>query len=93
MRNKEHNITLPMIDAEKVLQSKDQIIMLRDENNNWTGEIINTSEIIATHRDRDEEKHENYNSNQIEEPEYKPIDISKFKPYFLKKPIDNSSQM
>ena len=83
MRNKEHSITLPFEVAEQILNSPDQITMLKKDGV-WTGEIINKSEIVATHRDRDEEKHENYNEKQIAELESKPIDISRFKPDFLK---------
>lgn len=68
MRNKEHDITLPFEVAEKIMESNQQIIMLRDKNNIWTGKTINKTEIIATKRDYDEEKYQGYNEKQIESP-------------------------
>ena len=62
-RQKEHNITLPFEVVEQILTSPDQITMLKgkvgDEDNVWTGEIINKSEIVATHRDVEEERDQN----------------------------------
>ena len=55
MRNKEHNITVPFEIAEQILTSDKQITLLR-EGDLWTGNIINKSEIVATHRDYDKEK-------------------------------------
>ena len=62
-RQKEHNITLPFEVVEQILASPDQITMLKgkvgDEDDVWTGEIINKSEIVATHRDVEEERDQN----------------------------------
>ncbi len=71
MRNKEHDITIPFEVAEKILESNQQLIMLRDENNTWTGKTINKTEIVATKRDYDEEKYRGYNEKQIESPKEK----------------------
>ena len=57
-RQKEHNITLPFEVAEQIISSPDQITMLKKDGI-WTGEIINKSEIVATHRDRSEERDQN----------------------------------
>lgn len=78
MRNREHDITLPFEVAEQILESTDQITMLKKDGV-WTGEIINKSEIVATHRDYDQERHENYNEKQLPEPKTKPISKEKFK--------------
>jgi len=58
MRDKEHNITVPFEVAEQILASPDQITMLKKDGI-WTGEIINKSEIVATHRDYEEERDQN----------------------------------
>lgn len=81
MRNKEHDITLPFEVAEKILESNQQMIMLRDGNGIWTGKTINKTEIIATKRDYDEEKYQGYNEKQIEQPKEKTkLDWGSIKP-------------
>lgn len=84
MRNKENDITLPFEVAEKILESKEQLIMLRDKDGVWTGKTINTSEIVATKRDFEEEKYQGYNQEQLPEPKAEPVDMDKFKPDFMK---------
>jgi hypothetical protein len=83
MRNKEHNVTVPFEVAQEILESNDQIIMLKKDGV-WTGEIINKSEIVATHRDREEEKYQGYNKDQLPEPKTEVIDVDKYKPDFMK---------
>ncbi len=50
------SITLSIEEAEEVLKSEKQLIMLHDEDGNWTGQSINKAEIVGTERDRDEER-------------------------------------
>lgn len=57
-RQKEHNITLPFEVAEEIMDSEKQITKLIKDGV-WTGEIINKSEIVATHRDVEEERDQN----------------------------------
>lgn len=56
MRDKKHNITLPMEKAQRVIQSPNQLVMIMDDNGQWTGQTVNKSEIISTDHDWDKEK-------------------------------------
>ena len=80
MRNRKHDVTLPFALAEQIMQSKDQLVMVYDENSKWTGLTINKAEIISTDHDFDEERYSVYNPNQITEPFSNKIDLSKYKP-------------
>ena len=52
------SLTLGLEQVEQILSSKDQIIMLYDEEGNWTGQSVNKSEIVGTIRDFYEENRE-----------------------------------
>lgn len=92
MRNRKHDITLPMDQAERVLDSREQLVKIYDEQNKWTGITINKAEIISTDHDFDKEKDEQWKiMKEFALPAYvagikdEPVvDISKFKPDFLK---------
>lgn len=55
MRDKT-SITLPLEQAEQVLRSPQQLVMLYDENGKWDGESINKAEIVGTQRDYYQER-------------------------------------
>ena len=55
MRNKELNFTLPMWQAEKVLDSQQQLITI-EENGEWTGITVNKADVMMTMPDREAEK-------------------------------------
>lgn len=48
--------TFSLEEAEAIMSSKDQIVMLYDMQGNWTGKSINKSEILGTERDYHEER-------------------------------------
>lgn len=89
MRNKALNVTLPFEQAERVIDSPNQIVKLLDEHGNWTGDTINKAEIVGTTRDNEEERHASYNDMQLPEPKREPIDYSKFRPSFMREKIEN----
>jgi len=58
--------------AEEILTSPQQLVPVKDLNGNWTGETINKAHIIATERDRFEEKDWwQKNTQKLEEPKKK----------------------
>lgn len=86
-RDKTH-MTVTLEQAEAILQSPDQLIMLYDEEGNWTGQSINKSEIVGSDRDFYEEDRED-NKNLpllIGKPEISP---EKRKELFAKYHPDN----
>lgn len=86
MRDKRLDITLPYDQAEKVIDSPQQLIKVTGNDGKWTGVTINKAEIIGTDHNFDDERDANYNKNQLPEPKKNPIDIDKFRPDFIKKP-------
>lgn len=44
-------ITLPFAQAERVIDSPQQIVKIAGEDGSWTGETINKAHIIGTKRD------------------------------------------
>ncbi len=88
MRNKALNVTLPFEQAERVIDSPNQIVKLLDKQGNWTGDTINKAEIVGTTRDSDEERHANYNEKQLPEPKREPIDSSKFRASFMREEVE-----
>ncbi len=81
------SFTIPLEEAKELLESGEQLIPIK-EKGEWTGEIINKAHIVCTIRDiekeRDNSSEERSRIMKIEEPPRKPIDISGFKPAFLK---------
>ena len=85
MRNKKHDITLSFVQAERIVDSPNQLVKVLDEKTGqWTGITINKAEIISTDHDFEREKEERYNPVQLPEPIGKIVDTEKFKPEFLK---------
>jgi len=48
--------TFPIEQAEQILNSERQLVMLYDEEGKWTGQTINKGEILGTDRDFEEER-------------------------------------
>jgi len=84
MRDRRLNLTLPIDQAEKIIDNPNQLVKLIGSDGKWSGRMINKSEIIGTERDYDHEEHESYNKNQLPEPIYNPFETERFKPSFLK---------
>jgi hypothetical protein len=87
MRNKKNDITFPIDQAERILTSPQQLVMVYDEFGVWTGITINKAEIIMTDHDFGKENDESLKemeSHSLPEPALKPVDIEKFKPEFIK---------
>lgn len=86
MRDKT-SITLPIEQAEQVLTSTQQIIMLYDEEGKWTGESLNKAEIVGTQRDYDQERIFNHRLPELPSGEKDVVEISKllkdYRPEFL----------
>lgn len=82
-----HSIVLPLEQVEQILASEEQIITFYDEQNRWTGESINKSEIIRTERDYEEERFlKQESTNKLPEPKGKLLskeEIRKFRPDFI----------
>lgn len=94
LRNKTE-ITLPFEKAQKIIDSEGQIFKITDDKGNWTGKIINKSEIIETEvnslKERDEmdlEMQRNALEAPIEDEEklrkLREELVNKYKPDFLK---------
>lgn len=85
--------TLPYDKALQLLSSPGQLVMLKDEKGNWTGQTINKAHIICT--DIDSEKGERITDKDrlLENPDAKPLTeedrvkiaglVKKYKPKFL----------
>lgn len=58
-RNRKHDITLPFAMAQRVMESKDQLVLIYDENGKWTGVTLNKAEIISTDHDFERESQAN----------------------------------
>ena len=84
MRDKRLDVTLPIEQAERVIDSPAQLVKVLDKDGRWSGRTINKADVMGTEHDYDEEKHANYNRNQIEAPKVEPMDTEKFRPDFLK---------
>jgi len=85
------SIVMEMEQAEEILSSNQQLVMLYDDKRVWTGQSINKSEIIGTDRDFYEEKREtsNQDTKTLPEPilsqEERKRLLDKYKPVHLKK--------
>jgi len=86
--------TFSLEEAEAIMSSKDQIVMLYNEKGEWTGKSINKSEILGTERDYYEERIENSKNEvpRLLEPKQDNKTVSSvghtlasYKPEFLKK--------
>lgn len=84
MRNKEMDFVLPMEQAERLIDSPTQLVKINGEDGTWSGMTVNKADIVMTVRDFDEERHENYNRDQLPEPIGKTFDFKKFKPESIK---------
>jgi len=85
------SIVMEMEQAEEILSSNQQLVMLYDDKGVWTGQSINKSEIIGTDRDFYEEKRETSNQEDkalpepvLSQEERKRL-LEKYKPVHLKK--------
>jgi len=74
MRDKKLNVTLPFEQAERVIDSPQQLVKIM-ENGVWTGLTINKAEIIGTDRDSELEGDRNA-PLALPEPTRKPIRLS-----------------
>lgn len=90
------SIVMEMEQAEEILSSNQQLVMLYDDKGVWTGQSINKSEIIGTDRDFYEERRETSNSEveALPEPvlsqeERKKL-LDKYRPVFLKRKNDKN---
>lgn len=85
------SVVMDFEQAEEILNSNQQLIMLYDSEGNWTGQSINKSEIIGTERDLHEERRDSSNQpvKELPEPELSLEErkklLDKYKPVFLKK--------
>lgn len=82
-RDNRSDVVVPWEEGERILNSPNQLVKVMI-NGNWNGMVINKAEIIFTHRDYDEERYNN-KELKLEAPKEEKVDISKFKPDFLKK--------
>jgi hypothetical protein len=71
-------IILPEDKALKVLQSQEQVVMIKDENNEWDGTTINKAHIVSTAYDNDTTRDR---LPRIAPPEEKPRGDNKAKEY------------
>lgn len=55
MRDKRLDISLSMAQAERVIDSPNQLVKITDDNGNWTGVTLNKAEIRGTDHDFDKE--------------------------------------
>ncbi len=91
MRNKKLDFTLPKEQAEKVMNSTQQLIMVSDEKTGkWSGITVNKADIMRTDHDWEEERvWAMKNTPKLDVPSSMPpekeINIDDFKPDFLKK--------
>ena len=53
--SKGESISLPIEKALKILESKEKVIMIYDDNSEWTGSSINKAFLVATERDKKRE--------------------------------------
>lgn len=76
MRDKRLDITLPMEQAKRVIESPNQLVMITGEDGEWTGVTINKAEIKGTDHDFEREREENRQDFlRIDEPEITPEQI------------------
>lgn len=76
LRNKKE-FSLPMEQAEQILNSSEQLIMV-SENGKWSGITINKADILSTERDYDKEKEVAMDSiRNLPEPEITPEEQKK----------------
>jgi len=69
MRDKKNNFTLPMWQAEQVLDSPNQLVKI-SENGEWNGLTVNKADVAMTDRDREAEKEWRIeNTDQLQAPE------------------------
>ena len=66
---KGENIILPYEQAQKILNSHQQIIQVLDDNGEWTGTTINKAHIICTKEDFEAEKDKQVISKEFRLPE------------------------
>lgn len=68
LRNKKE-FTLPMEQAEQIMNSKEQMIMV-SENGTWSGITLNKADILSTERDYEKEREViRDTARQLPEPE------------------------
>lgn len=92
MRDRRLDITLPMEQAKRIMESPNQLVMITDENGDWTGITINKAEIKGTDHDFDEERdHFVRMSPKLPEPIFQKVDISKYVPDIVKKNKNGSN--
>ena len=58
-------ITLSIKQAEKLIDSEDQLFKIPDQNGEWMGQTINKAHIVSTDRDTDKEKAEAENDKML----------------------------
>lgn len=76
MRDKRLDLTLSMAQAERVIDSPNQLVKITDEQGNWTGVTLNKAEIKGT--DHDFEKEYDYqreNTLRLERAELTPEEV------------------
>ena len=66
---KGENIILPYEQAQKILNSHQQIIQVLDDNGEWTGTTINKAHIICTKEDFEAEKDKQVISKEFRLPQ------------------------
>lgn len=81
--------TLTFEKAQMVLESPQQIVMLKDdESGEWSGEALNKADIMRTDRDFDAEReYQKLNTPKIPElplNNQRKIDVEKYRPDFMK---------
>lgn len=72
MRDKRLDVTLPMEQAQQIMMSPQQMVMVTDSNGNWTGLTINKAEIKGTDHDWDKESYV-FRENNLKLSE--PVDV------------------
>lgn len=77
MRNKELSFTLPEAKAIKLLESQQQLIMIYDEQGQWTGKTVNKADIVMTRVDTEETRRYSESLPAIDEAKLSPDDIKK----------------
>lgn len=64
-------ITLKFDQAQALFQSKNQLVMVTDDNGQWTGRVINKAFIVSADRDKEEERTARLSVPALPEPEQK----------------------
>lgn len=81
-------ITLPLEQAERVLDSQQQLVKINDKDGIWRGDSINKADIVRTEQNKERENQDKRRRGpkKVEErtPDAHPSDISEYKPEFLK---------